>query len=552
MYENKVDVISGIISINNLLSIDIFKDCYYIGSAKTYNNIVKSITVMDVKDIVNWLHCGDVVLISRFMQTELSEEFIDNLGKKKIACIISKKMFIEYISDDIKSRLDKYSIPVILLNDLLSFSEVILAIQNKIIDIQTKNIVENQEFQISTINYLSQNDLTKSLCETVHDLTGINIAIADNNYQIIDYSKTNSINIDFIDSTSIDTKNPIIIKNSLNSKKRYCYIVKDFNNNPYIMIPDSYSNNNDKFYTIIDYKNQLSSQTISQIEIIETIFFMRRKISNQFEKSNMYYRSIIFYDLLNLQLNDNFSRETIGYSLKQSIGDFYYILSISFNDIAFTKNIKNFKIFNEALDSENLSDNNIIFLYNNYWIVMVNRNIGSINNYANIINIILKKLFKTNHTIGVSELHTCWTLDEAYEESIFSLNYIHNNHLKNNIYFYKSFNILQILLDKDANINNLYLKELYNNYIKPILIYDKSKKTNLYETLSTFFSNNLSYKNTSEALFIHVNTLRARIKNIESITGIDFNNIDSIINIKMAQLAFEAGTMNEFLYTSKI
>ncbi|MFR7765001.1 MAG: PucR family transcriptional regulator, partial [Anaerococcus obesiensis] len=106
--------------------------------------------------------------------------------------------------------------------------------------------------------------------------------------------------------------------------------------------------------------------------------------------------------------------------------------------------------------------------------------------------------------------------------------------------------------DKDANINNLYLKELYNNYIKPILIYDKSKKTNLYETLSTFFSNNLSYKNTSEALFIHVNTLRARIKNIESITGIDFNNIDSIINIKMAQLAFEAGTMNEFLYNSKI
>lgn len=114
MYENKVDVISGIISINNLLSIDIFKDCCYIGSAKTYNNIVKSITVMDVKDIVDWLHCGDVVLISRFMQTELSEEFIDNLGKKKIACIISKKMFTEYISDDIKSRLDKYSIPIIL------------------------------------------------------------------------------------------------------------------------------------------------------------------------------------------------------------------------------------------------------------------------------------------------------------------------------------------------------------------------------------------------------------------------------------------------------
>lgn len=551
MCENKVDVINGIISINDLLSIDIFKDCYYVGNTKTYNNLVKSITVMDVKDIFNWLHCGDVVLISRFMQTELSEEFIDNLGKKKIACIISKKMFIECISADIKSRLDKYSIPVILLNDLLSFSEVILAIQNKIIDIQTKNIVENQEFQISTINYLSQNDLTKSLCDTVHDLTGINIAIADNNYQIIDYSKTNSINIDFIDSTIIDTKNPIIIKNMSNNKKRHCYIVKDSKNKPYIMIPDSYSNINDKFYTIIEYKNQLPSQTISQIEIIEAVFFMRRKILNQFEKSNMYYRSMIFYDLLNLQLNDNFSRETIGYSLKQSIGDFYYILSISFNSIDFTKNIQNFKLFNDLLDSKNLSFNNIIFLYNNYWIIMVNRNVDSITEYANLINISLKNLFKANHSIGVSELHTCWTLNEAYEESIFSLNYIHNNHLKNNIYFYKSFSILQILLDKDANINSLYLEELYNSYIKPILIYDKTKQTNLYETLSTFFSNNLSYKNTSEALFIHVNTLRARIKNIENLTTVDFNNINSIINIKMAQLAFETGAMNDFLYNPK-
>ncbi|MHC5099789.1 helix-turn-helix domain-containing protein, partial [Peptoniphilus genitalis] len=92
---------------------------------------------------------------------------------------------------------------------------------------------------------------------------------------------------------------------------------------------------------------------------------------------------------------------------------------------------------------------------------------------------------------------------------------------------------------------------LYNSYIKPILIYDKTKQTNLYETLSTFFSNNLSYKNTSEALFIHVNTLRARIKNIENLTTVDFNNINRIINIKMAQLAFETGAMNDFLYNPK-
>lgn len=56
-------------------------------------------------------------------------------------------MFIECISADIKSRLDKYSIPVILLNDLLSFSEVILAIQNKIIDIQTKILLRIKNFK---------------------------------------------------------------------------------------------------------------------------------------------------------------------------------------------------------------------------------------------------------------------------------------------------------------------------------------------------------------------------------------------------------------------
>jgi DNA-binding PucR family transcriptional regulator len=51
------------------------------------------------------------------------------------------------------------------------------------------------------------------------------------------------------------------------------------------------------------------------------------------------------------------------------------------------------------------------------------------------------------------------------------------------------------------------------------------------ETLETFYNNNSDISQTAEQLFIHPNTLRKRLKKIESILNIDLNQIDDLLNI---------------------
>ena len=67
-------------------------------------------------------------------------------------------------------------------------------IQNLVINNQTQYLVENQNFQNSIINYLSKNYTLNSLCEIVHNLTQITIAIADYNLRLQDSSNDNNWN----------------------------------------------------------------------------------------------------------------------------------------------------------------------------------------------------------------------------------------------------------------------------------------------------------------------------------------------------------------------
>lgn len=76
------------------------------------------------------------------------------------------------------------------------------------------------------------------------------------------------------------------------------------------------------------------------------------------------------------------------------------------------------------------------------------------------------------------------------------------------------------------------------------LEYDRKHSSDLYFTLESFFSNELSYKLTSEKLFIHVNTLHARISKIEHLIHVSFSNLDSIIGLRLTIL------LNQFDYFS--
>ena len=80
---------------------------------------------------------------------------------------------------------------------------------------------------------------------------------------------------------------------------------------------------------------------------------------------------------------------------------------------------------------------------------------------------------------------------------------------------YQDLGILNIFINNKGELNDFLCKEMIDTYIQPLLTYDQKNHTDLLNTLIIFFSLNCSYKETSEHLFLHVNSLRSRIATIE-------------------------------------
>lgn len=85
-----------------------------------------------------------------------------------------------------------------------------------------------------------------------------------------------------------------------------------------------------------------------------------------------------------------------------------------------------------------------------------------------------------------------------------------------------------------SNIHNNILHEYYEEILGELIFLDKENGDFHMETLETFYNNNSDINQTAEQLFIHPNTLRKRLKKIESILNIDLNQIDDLLNIFVA------------------
>lgn len=82
-----------------------------------------------------------------------------------------------------------------------------------------------------------------------------------------------------------------------------------------------------------------------------------------------------------------------------------------------------------------------------------------------------------------------------------------------------------------ANVRQELLEEYRNEYLGELDEFDTDNETDMFHTLQVYIAENGNLKSTADQLFIHINTLRNRIKKIESILNIDFQNYEDLVNV---------------------
>ncbi len=100
--------------------------------------------------------------------------------------------------------------------------------------------------------------------------------------------------------------------------------------------------------------------------------------------------------------------------------------------------------------------------------------------------------------------------------------------------FYQDLGMIRYFFSHAGDLDYPFLEELIGTYITPLEDYDRKHHTELLRTLKLYLSNNGSKKETERELFIHKNTLRARLSTISKVLNCNVDLLEDLFEIQLA------------------
>lgn len=531
------------ITLQQLLNATLFQNADYYTTDKGLTNHITAINIMDTLDIDRWLSKGELLVIGNFMKHYFDRPFIDTLNRHKVGAIISKKKFRHCISEDIIELLRYYNIPLILIDNQYAWRDVIIAFQEAEIAQKTQSLAESEHFLKRTIQYFSNNHSLNKLCQVIYDTTGLSMALTNHKLELIDHGNDWPWH-EYLDKFSIDNIGRFsTIGHDLNDRPidGFCYRSLFLTNlDCHLFFIPIYRQHHLTHYIILKTDSQtdyLEPAILSKIENIKSIFLLKEVLEGEFKKNNNYFRGIIFDDLLKIREPDEDLLKKYSLSLGQEIKSDLQVLLVS--DILPKDDIIAFDHYflqlTNHLQTSSLSLNDIhLFARNQHLVMVLGDDAILLKQIDMLVSVLNEFIGHQRYYIGISNVKPYWKLRTAVDEAKQAIRFSKSNLRSENVQFYQDIGILKLLTNDTGNINQLAINELFEQFILPLTKYDATSNTQLYTTLVTFFDNHFSYTETSQMLYIHVNTLRARLAKIESLLSVNLKNTDHLMTIHLA------------------
>lgn len=132
-------------------------------------------------------------------------------------------------------------------------------------------------------------------------------------------------------------------------------------------------------------------------------------------------------------------------------------------------------------------------------------------------------------TIGIGRCYTkLKELQISYSEAKSAIEVGRLYKGPNNVFYFEDMKVFRLLSNhNDKEVLNSFLEDTIDNIIK----YDSENNTDLMNILKQHYLCNCKIKETAKCLYMHENTIRYKLKKIEELTGANFNNIESSLNL---------------------
>ncbi len=522
------------VAIRDILKMDSMKNCTILAGEDGLNNIITQVNVMADPDILNWVDRGEFLLTTAyfFKTSDLTTQLnlIKESSRKKLSGIgIKVYPYLDKLPDEVVEMANELKFPIIELDYNVPFTDIMTPVFKEIFDRQSSIIRK-----VETLHKDNMKAVLKG--GGIEDILGNLAKSIENPILVKDHHFEECIHIgdsaDALYKVLVEDINQSLRKSKSSFKSNKSskdQVIISGQTVDRLMVPIIVRNN--VYGHLITYGiwRELTNFDVLSLESTSNVIAMEflKRISVQ-EVENKY-KAEFFEDLISLdQKRKEKALERANYYRFDKEGH-YSILTVMFEDDT-----------NEAQDDSAYSQALIKAMYmidlacrdgsRTYLMANKGRKIhilymwrsrdehakNASQSAVTIENILNTKMNALNFRIGIGRVYkglenTCKSLRDAEKAVEASINFVDDT-----IIDFEDLGIYKIFCQDHLKEE---LVSFYEATLKPLVMYDRKRDTELVKSLIIYFETNGNLKKMSEKLFTHYNTVLYRINRIQEITG---------------------------------
>ncbi len=525
------------ISVQELLTLEYFKEFYVVAGRKGIYKEVQGVTVVDAPDAYRWSKGKELVLTSGYVlkmdPDTIKNAFREGTIQNSSALLIKRGRHLDRISEDMKELFNQYDIPLISMPFEIPYMEVMnqinIAIMNK--TVQRFKISGNDMGQISDLSYKEQKiqrilravetDMNFPAC--IYDLGEERAYYSSNHFKEI----TKSLNM-----TVTEYWNPLQAHTKYTlcdviNMSRYRLFNVDGIDGPrmsWILIPISTNENIQAYFIVMESREFIDHYDEYAIRIAYLLLqaLYEENMVTQ-SRGNIGFENFVQY-ILNM---DEFDEEKIRYHASIQgipLTSSYHIAMFRQKNPDISAQSERDLLLKEFRKPFKRGQIRLAFLSENEGLLFVKvldeeeDTFDQMADSLNSVSVRLKEHFpdmlmkygvlnEKEQLIGirnhVDKLHKLMDMGEiVYKDRV--------------LIDYESLGPLTWLSIPANELDNLL--SIYNDLMS------EEKNKELLKTLKIYLENNMNFSITAELMYVHVNTIRKRLAKLETMISCQFEN----------------------------
>lgn len=551
-------------SVRDMLRLEVFNAAKSLGNGAGLDNEVKGVSIIEAPDILKFINGGEVLLTRLYAFQGYSREqfrkYLNGFSEKNVSALLLKRdESVENVEEKIAIIIEfanENNIPVFEIPFTSSYRDIMRVIMEQLFNQEVINLkyfkstYETFSSLLSSMN--SDVDGIERILKALSKLIANPVALFNQNMKCV-ATTDSDINELIINEKTRKYEPDFCTNYTFYKQKTYIRNHGDKVYNQYLVKMNVFYNT--KLYlAITEVNNNVSNMDYIAIE--NGVTALKQELFHQYSIAELEkkFKNDIWNNILNGKVNTVQELRKSMNLLNIDIDADYRVLVFCLSDDKdgdtedMNERMKYFKLLNEAILS-NFPNIKILNDMDKLIIIQQVDNKQKQDVYRRelkeIIVRIQKKISSKNKNLkvwaGVGKVvEGLINIPSSFKEANDSLLFIdilgeNVGEEKARLMIFSDMGIFKLLCQLD-DPKQMYeyipesLQKLYN--------YKKPQRDDLINTLKTYLDRNQNLAKTAQDLFIHYKTAAYRIERISDITGIDFDNPNEILAIRIGLVVY--------------